>query len=282
MGMMLFDTIWSQKIHSPWNNELLCVVDGQVTIRMQRSRIVAGPGDVILLPEDTHHRDDFDLTVGLRVFMVYFFWDTIQDYRRVVSPMEFFKRAAEIRNELAPFVDELQCDRGGGTHWGQFAASAWVLAILMRVWRASRQARCGTKEHPSEKYGQRRHGELIQRAKQYLNEHYCEPVSLDRMAKALRISPFYLSRLFAKESGFSMTTYLTGRRMHQARRLLLDGRHNVSETAYAIGYNNITYFSKLFRRYFGYPPTDIACPALMLPPFPTSRPKSHRPAAKSK
>ena len=102
---------------------------------------------------------------------------------------------------------------------------------------------------------------LMLRARQYLDDHYAEEISLERLAETLKISPFYLSHLFSQEADFTFMEYLTHRRMGEARRLLEAGGHNVSETACAVGYRDANYFAKVFRRHFGLAPHEIRGPA---------------------
>ncbi|MDD4538867.1 MAG: helix-turn-helix transcriptional regulator, partial [Lentisphaeria bacterium] len=82
---------------------------------------------------------------------------------------------------------------------------------------------------------------------------------LEMLAEFLSVSPFFLSRVFNSESGFSLSEYLTMVRMNQAKTLLLDGRMNVSEIADAVGYEDSGYFSKVFKRHFGCSPSSMSC-----------------------
>ena len=78
MGTMIFDPIWGEKDHVTHSTELLHVVKGNVTLVTGRRRVSAGPGDVLIVPPETPHRDAFDTETGLEVFMVFFRWRKIQ------------------------------------------------------------------------------------------------------------------------------------------------------------------------------------------------------------
>ena len=95
------------------------------------------------------------------------------------------------------------------------------------------------------------------KAKEYLVERFTECVSLEDVAGALRVSPYYLSHVFSEESDFSLFSYLTSLRMARAEELLAEGLLNVSEVAYAVGYESPNYFSKVFRAHFGAAPRDL-------------------------
>jgi two-component system response regulator YesN len=94
-------------------------------------------------------------------------------------------------------------------------------------------------------------------ARQYLAEHYTHPITLEEIAAAVGVSAFHLSHVFSEESEFSLFAYLTALRLEKARELLQAGGHNVSEVAAAVGYESSNYFSKVFRKHFGRPPSEF-------------------------
>jgi AraC-like DNA-binding protein len=61
--------------------------------------------------------------------------------------------------------------------------------------------------------------------------------------------------------GMSLFACLTMLRMNKARDLLLKGNRKVSAVARAVGYENSNYFAKVFRKYFGQSPSDVAASA---------------------
>ncbi|MEW6038447.1 MAG: helix-turn-helix transcriptional regulator [Pseudomonadota bacterium] len=88
----------------------------------------------------------------------------------------------------------------------------------------------------------------------YLEEHYRdESLSVKTVAAALGISESYLHRLMA-ESGESFTETVNRLRLEQAKTMLEDpgcDRLRIGEIAFATGFNDFTYFNRLFRRRFG-------------------------------
>lgn len=96
---------------------------------------------------------------------------------------------------------------------------------------------------------------IIVKAKAAIDQLYQQDLSLEDVARAVAVSPFYLSRLFREEMGIGFTEYLTRLRMEKSLTLLLQGL-TVKECAFAIGYNDPNYFSRLFRKYFQLSPTE--------------------------
>ncbi|UUZ79365.1 AraC family transcriptional regulator [Paenibacillus sp. P26] len=96
--------------------------------------------------------------------------------------------------------------------------------------------------------------EVIARAVRLLDEGYCEISHLDELAETLGISKYYLIRLFRRMVGKTPIEYLTRKRMEKAVELLSNTERSLDDIAQSIGYMNVNYFSKVFRKYFGMPP----------------------------
>lgn len=91
----------------------------------------------------------------------------------------------------------------------------------------------------------------------YIDENYANPdISVEMVAESIGISGGHLSRLFRKETDYTMMTYLINRRMKAAKDLLKDYSHKVYEVAEIVGYKDITYFSATFKKYVGVSPSE--------------------------
>ncbi len=90
----------------------------------------------------------------------------------------------------------------------------------------------------------------------HIRNHYRDKVTLNDVAGACSISPYYLSRLFREEMGVSFIDYLHNIRMEEARRLLRKNEQTVYETALECGFSDPNYFSKTFKKYMGITPSS--------------------------
>lgn len=96
----------------------------------------------------------------------------------------------------------------------------------------------------------------IQKAIQYMEEHYEEKISLAIVANEISFSPEYLSRLFNKETGVNFVVYLNNVRMKHAVNLLETTNLKVYEVAEKAGYQSLSYFSTAFKKNFGKNPYE--------------------------
>lgn len=94
---------------------------------------------------------------------------------------------------------------------------------------------------------ERRHP-AVTRAMEYVTRHYHEQITLNDMADAVRLSPSYLSALFSRETGITLTRFVHRTRVERAKRLLRDTDKSVSEIAFDVGFRNVTHFNYVFRK----------------------------------
>ena len=87
----------------------------------------------------------------------------------------------------------------------------------------------------------------------YLEEHYTDG-SLSEMAGRLHYDLPYLSRLIRKTTGKNYTELLQEKRLSQAAWLLRNTRERVEDVARAVGYDNVSYFHRIFQQRFGQTP----------------------------
>jgi AraC-like DNA-binding protein len=101
------------------------------------------------------------------------------------------------------------------------------------------------------------HGALA-RALHHLGRNYAEPIALDTLAGHSNISPSHLSFLFRSEIGIPFKTLLCHIRIHQACSLLSrDDRRTVTDIALSVGFSDLSYFEKSFRRIVGQSPREF-------------------------
>lgn len=92
---------------------------------------------------------------------------------------------------------------------------------------------------------------------QYIEEHYTRRITLDDAAKSCHMSPSAFSHLFRKEQGTAFSEYLLRYRVARASELLNITTLSVSEIAYAVGFNDASYFSRTYQRFKGVSPSQF-------------------------
>ena len=95
----------------------------------------------------------------------------------------------------------------------------------------------------------------IVQAKAYIKEHFAECITLSQVAKIVSVNPAYLSSRFAKHCGQNFLEYVTHYRIAKAKELLVQTCMQVQEVANHVGYTDIAYFNRVFRRETGLTPS---------------------------
>lgn len=96
----------------------------------------------------------------------------------------------------------------------------------------------------------------IEKAKHYIGQHFTEPLSVADIAGYTCLSPSYLSFLFKRETGFTLTRYIDRLRIENAKELLIMTSRSVKEISSIAGYTDQNYFSRLFKRHEGISPVE--------------------------
>ncbi|OXS58390.1 hypothetical protein B1A99_14370 [Cohnella sp. CIP 111063] len=91
----------------------------------------------------------------------------------------------------------------------------------------------------------------VERTKRYIDEHYAQRLTIDRLCRMARLNPKYYMELFKKLYGISPIAYLNRRRMAAARVLLLIPGASVREVSRRVGFSDEYYFSRKFKQYAG-------------------------------
>ena len=93
--------------------------------------------------------------------------------------------------------------------------------------------------------------------KKVIKNHFMKDIGLEDIAERVCLTPSYVSFIFKKETGSNLVKYLTDYRMKKARELLESSNMKIIDVGKACGYQNQSYFNKLFKNYYGITPKQF-------------------------
>ena len=99
--------------------------------------------------------------------------------------------------------------------------------------------------------------ETVKEVIEYINTHFSEKISLDSIAKQIHLSKYHFARIFHDCTGSTVTDQINIRRCEEAKNLIATSETSISEIATICGFENASYFSKVFKKHFGIKPSDI-------------------------
>lgn len=97
---------------------------------------------------------------------------------------------------------------------------------------------------------------VVREIRDYLTSSYDQKITLEDLALKFSLNSFYLQKMFKRYIGQSPTEYLIYLRMTKAKSLMRTTHKSVSEIAYAVGIDNNSHFTRLFKKHEGMTPQD--------------------------
>jgi AraC-like DNA-binding protein/mannose-6-phosphate isomerase-like protein (cupin superfamily) len=98
---------------------------------------------------------------------------------------------------------------------------------------------------------------IVQDSLKYIEENYMNNISLEKIAKIMKVSPYYFSRIFNKVIGMNLKTYQNLIRINKAENMIVCDQLPITNIAYECGFNSIRTFNRCFRLVKGYTPSDL-------------------------
>lgn len=129
--------------------------------------------------------------------------------------------------------------------------------ILHSAVTAAYRARGRLPQRPVNASTRRAHADLTQAVKALLARRFNEPLTLEQIAREVASSPFHLSRVFRRHSGFTLHGYLNQLRLRVALDRLREPGLELTDLALDLGYSSHSHFTHAFRRAFGVTPSAL-------------------------
>ncbi len=130
--------------------------------------------------------------------------------------------------------------------FAEAAVKAAILSLAVEI--------CRSYSIPDD--GSKARGGAIKRAIGYIKSHFDEPLSIDAIAGSVNVSKYYFCREFHSETGFTVVKYINNLRCREAQKLLREERYSTSEIARMCGFENVSYFSRIYKQIIGETPSE--------------------------
>jgi AraC-like DNA-binding protein len=95
----------------------------------------------------------------------------------------------------------------------------------------------------------------IWKARKFIQQHFDRELSLTKVARAVNISANHLSEKFKQVTGVNFVAYISRIRIEKARILLQDPTLRISEIAFAVGFQSLSQFNRVFKKLLGKSPS---------------------------
>ncbi len=223
------------------------VVDGQ-RYRLQ-------PGDIVLVGSRCVHRPEMEEGSPYERVILYIDPGYLQRSSTGECQLEeIFQGGAVLRlrendrKRIDSLVSALEKEMSGQGYGRDVLCSAWLLRLLVEI------GRCRKDEDAENPQPVMSDHPRVRQWLQYIDQHLTEDLDVDALAEAFYISKYHMMRLFHQETGFTIHSYLSHRRLLYARELM-NGGMRATEACYRCGFRSYSSFTRSYGKYFGTTPT---------------------------
>ncbi len=235
--------------------KLLLLVCGRGGYVVDGQRYLLQPGDAVFVGSRSIHRPELEQDVAYERIIVYISpeflqkqssadCDLLEAFRGERGPVLRLQETKRVFALAAALEKELSGDGCGR----DILSNALLLRLLVELERNYRQ-KDGQNLRP---VGPRNPRVLEMMG--YIDRHLAEDLDIDILAEQFYVSKYHMMRQFHRETGFTMHTYLTQRRLVCARELIAGGMR-ATEACYRSGFRSYSSFIRAYSKYFGTTPT---------------------------
>ncbi|MGG1575049.1 AraC family transcriptional regulator [Fictibacillus sp. NRS-1165] len=241
---------WKFSSHKHDNlSEIVYICDGKGTFIIDGVTYEASKGDILVYNKDVLHEEWSNPDHPLKTYfcgITNLSIEGLKDLHVIPSGINPVirrnKYSSKIETYLSEIFDEAALQAEGDEMICQHLLTS-LITVIHRIIHLHHQD-TSTEKNDS----------LSHRIKEYIDKHYTRSLSLEDLAEAFFISPYYLSHVFKEEKNLSPIHYLITRRMGEAKRLLVSTNLKIREVAQLVGYDNPNYFTMLFKKFTGQSP----------------------------
>ena len=231
--------------------EIFLQISGRTTFEFPEETCHVGPGEICLVSRGLPHRESIRSWKGpfFNIVIAY-----TPEYFHFHLARERPSGGPEIVVSVdLPGVDSLHLADllKNVSDWHHEGEAAYRYAIKGSLMANLSIILAALKEEPAATHEPLK---VIQ-VRQWIMQHLSQPdLTVNSIGRSLQCSPDYLSRLFRESAGKPLVAYITERRILRAKELLVSSTLNISEISRACGYEDPSYFTRVFRKETGIAP----------------------------
>ncbi|MCL1862831.1 MAG: AraC family transcriptional regulator [Defluviitaleaceae bacterium] len=224
--------------------DLTYVTGGQAVYTINRQKYMVEEGDVICIPKGSERSAISSDPTKFECFAVNFIMSSFLG-EEITVPLPIHSKVG-IQNDLISHYRKLSEDFLAKSPGYVMRSRARLMLIIQRYMEML------VYEVDTHRFDPR-----VKQAIRYITENYAEPLTISIVAENVSLNPVYFGTLFKRETHVTFRDYLNTIRVNQAEDMLRAGTWNVTEVAGHCGFADVFYFSRLFKKIKGIPPSSV-------------------------
>ncbi len=229
--------IWNLQKHSHPYFELIFFIEGKANIEAGPDSLDISLFDVLIYPPGLFHLEHLDLERRQEIICL---WADLGS----CAPFDHAIKLLDVRGAFRQLFELIYLEYTGKRPFAQEVIASHLKSLMLLV-----------RQHFAEPI--RESSSQVERCLGFIHEHYAREYSVEALAKSAAVSPSYLFRAFRKKTGVTPMHYRNIVRVDKAKLLLLDRALKVDAVAERVGFGDVKYFARVFKKETGTSPSEF-------------------------
>lgn len=241
-------------------HKILILLSGDVTYCIEGRTYDLRPNDIVLVNSGEVHKPIIRSDASYERIIIYVSPDYLNEYRDAKNDLSLCLRQAmaeqshvlrlhsSMNGKLGSTIRELDRSLYDEDYANELYHRILFLEFMIQLNRAALH-------NHVEFIGDSASNDKILAVLDYLNEHLTEDISIDELSSRFFLSRYYLMHTFKEQTGYTIGSYLSTKRLFLARDLIARGTP-ITDVCYACGFHNYSTFSRAYKKSFGESPRD--------------------------
>lgn len=260
-NLRLYTNTQAEDYPNHWHTplEIIMPLENTYSVEVNQSTILLNPDDIIFISPGVIHALKAPSCGRRIIFQAEItMLSSIRGFGSIISHISPALKITEdnfprIHRQISCLLLQIQKEYNTGSHLLETVVYSKLLEIFVLIGRNITdhfEHLCGG-GHIHKEYSKK-----FLSICNYINEHFCEDLTLDDIAKQAGFSKYHFTRLFKQFTATTFYQYLNRKRIEHAGRLLADPDTSITDAALSCGYTSLSSFIRMFKIINGCTPTE--------------------------
>lgn len=251
----LFSNHWHEQI------EFLYILKGNAGIQCNSNVFHVEPEDLVIINSNELHYDE-SLSSELSYYVIIIDISLLHSSSidvietKYITPITrsriLFSNKVTMDQSLLDCIKNMIYEYENKEMGYELAIKSYIYRLLLLLMRNQKSRILTVEEYISRV----KNLESFKKVLKYIDEYFLEDINLNQLSKMMNVCDSHFCRAFKTLTGKTLSDYINRLRIVKAENLLVNSDMNISEVAMNVGFNDINYFSRLFRKYKKVSPTE--------------------------
>lgn len=228
--------------------EFFYIIFGSATITLNSNKIHAEAGDIVIVNSNYFHNIETSKGEDCTYYRLIIKSEHCEDlgFDTTYNVFEPKTTSYEIKNIYNLIIKEMTNQK----KHHKMATVALCTTLLILLYRHLRQKNKSREIHADQTL------EMVTEGIKYIYKNYQNKMTVDDICQSIGVSKYYFSRIFKNITGNTIIEFTNILRLRKANYLMSELNYSINDTARECGFSSASYFSKSYKKHFGYSPSS--------------------------